>query len=95
MSQMTIRVTIELFGAFRQFTTQDALELSLEPGTDLSKLKKALEGALQSLSPQASQESIQSLLEASAFADEKAILSENLSLERDTTLAVLPPVCGG
>ncbi|MFL5812405.1 MAG: MoaD/ThiS family protein [Bdellovibrionia bacterium] len=95
MKQMMIQVKIELFGAFKRFAKHDDLELRLEPGTSLSDLRKALARALQSVNPQASHEPIQSLLESSAFADEKAILSESLSLDRDTTIAVLPPVCGG
>jgi molybdopterin converting factor small subunit len=91
MNPAKIQVKIELFGAFRQFTKQDTLELSVEQGIKLPELRKALERALH----ETPNKSLQSLIESSAFADEKAILDESLSLDHDMTLAVLPPVCGG
>lgn len=95
MMMKTIKLRIELFGAFRQYTKEENLEICLKPGASLKDLRKELGSALQNLSPSSSPTSIQGLIESSAFADERAVLSESLRLESDMNIAVLPPVCGG
>jgi molybdopterin converting factor small subunit len=94
-SRDEIELTIELFGAFRQYTKERNLEIHLPCGASLSDLRKELEHALLQLSPASAPSAIQSLIEASAFADESSIMSETLRFDRDMTIAVLPPVCGG
>lgn len=89
----SITLRLELFGAFRHYTTEENLEIRLNCGASLSDLRNELERALSQAHPQVN--SLRGLIEASAFADEKAVLSETLRLDRDMTIAVLPPVCGG
>jgi molybdopterin converting factor small subunit len=87
-----IKLKVELFGAFRQYTDHEYLEISLNPGSTIQDLRQTFEQALQAICPETS---VGDLIAASAFADVESILDERSRFERDMTLAVLPPVCGG
>ena len=83
MSEITL--TIQLFGAFREYG--DVVDLKVPAGSDLQDLKKALVNKLG--------EGQAALIQDSALATQTTVLTTNTNLTKDTTLAILPPVCGG
>lgn len=81
----SITLTVNLFGAFRGHENGRPLMLSLPHGATLGQVRSALKAALND----------HPLINDSALADETQILPEDAVFERDTQLAILPPVCGG
>lgn len=79
-----VRLTVQLFGALREHGAQ--IELAVPKGAGPIELRAALAEAL-AIDP--------ALLAISALANEDEVLDESATFERDGTLAVLPPVCGG
>jgi molybdopterin converting factor small subunit len=91
----SIRVCVQLFGAFRKYSSGSALRFEVPPGTTVSALRAHLGEALRSLCPAFPD---QALLDVSVLADEDRILDDGQSLGPgldEVSLAVLPPVCGG
>ena len=88
-----IEVELRLFGAFRNYGSETAeFRLSVPEKTSVASLKKAFAAELRGRVPHFSDEQ---LVEDSAIADERRILSSGDILERSCRLAILPPVCGG
>jgi molybdopterin converting factor small subunit len=83
----TVQIQLRLFGAFRRFGDGSVLSVPLRAGSGISDLRGALAELL------GGQHS--GLIADSSFADESAILSDDSVFDRDCTVAVLPPVCGG
>ena len=81
-----ITLTITPFGAFRAFAGQP-ITLPLPKGASLREVREALKEHFGF--------DRMRLVDESAFADEKQVLREEAIFERDTELAILPPVCGG
>lgn len=87
-----MNVKVLLFGGFRKFGNGREVEFSINPGSKVSDLRKMLALELSRLTPELSSEA---LIRDSAIANESRILSDHESIERPSTLAILPPVCGG
>jgi molybdopterin synthase sulfur carrier subunit len=90
--QSGIKVEISLFGAFRKFDNGRPFVLIVPQSADLSTIRQELGAELANRYPEFNQHT---LINESALADERAILREDYRVERDTRLAILPPVCGG
>lgn len=80
----SVTLTVNLFGAFRAGGNQP-VALTLPKGATLAEARHALKATLGN----------NSLVDDSALADDKQVLPEDAIFERDTELAILPPVCGG
>ncbi|MBI3555572.1 MAG: MoaD/ThiS family protein [Deltaproteobacteria bacterium] len=80
-----MKIKVRLFGAFRNYGNGSLLEVELDPGATVAALREALRVHVKE--PR--------LLSDSAFADETAVLIDAQVLRDGTTVAVLPPVCGG
>lgn len=80
----SVTLTVRLFGAFRA-VGNEPVTLTLPRGATITEARRALKSALGN----------NPLIDDSALADETQILPENAVFERDTELAILPPVCGG
>lgn len=87
-----IQIRLRLFGAFRKYHEGGEISLDLPERSGLSELRSALAARLAESHPGFGEAR---LLEDSAFADESAILPPDVRFERDCSVAVLPPVCGG
>jgi len=83
------QISIRLFGAFRQFGDDSAVQVTVPDNARMADLRQALQDHF------ADNENALSLLAASAFATDRAVLDEDDRLPRDEPLAILPPVCGG
>jgi molybdopterin converting factor small subunit len=81
----TITVNIRLFGAFRKYGEVAVLEAPA--GVGLDELKELLSTWIGGMEAP--------LVADSVFADEKEVLAAGVVIEKDASLAVLPPVCGG
>lgn len=83
MSEITL--SIQLFGAFREYG--DNVSVTLQTGAGIEDVKKALADKLG--------ENASTLIDDSALADEQHVLTGNAVFDKDARLAILPPVCGG
>lgn len=84
---MNQSITVKLFGAFRQGNPDGALTVEIPQGGCVADLREAMESALPD-------DNARSLLKASAFATDSAILDDN-DVVPDRDISILPPVCGG
>lgn len=81
----TVTITMRLYGAFRKY--QDSIALTVPAGSPVAAIKDALG---QALGPQA-----RDLVMDSVIANDKTILAPGFRIDTDSSLSVLPPVCGG
>ena len=89
----TITIKIEIFGAFRNFFDDKFIEFNLNAPCTLSDIRVALSKAMLEAKPDSE---INKLVNSSAFALDSDILNdESKTFDRDTQLAIIPPVCGG
>lgn len=87
-----IQVTVRLFGAFRNKVPSDEVQFNLPGASNLSEVRSAFLTELTKCNPDFTSAE---LIKHSAFADDSKILNETSRIEKDCTLAILPPVCGG
>lgn len=80
-----ITVSVKLYGAFRKYG--EKIELSVTEGSPVSAVKKALAAQLGNES--------MPLIGDSVLANDEAILPPDYVLDKDGSLSILPPVCGG
>lgn len=91
-----MRVSIQLFGAFRQFQARDVLELDLSDidgvsAPTVADVRRAFDAHALAHWPGYHS----GLLRSSALATEDALLRANSPIPVDGRLAVIPPVSGG
>jgi molybdopterin converting factor small subunit len=91
----SIQVRVQLFGAFRKYSSGSDLRFEVPPGTTVSAVRGHLGAgggrgvpAFVGRSPP----SLLVLADADRVLDEDQLLGAGLDV---VTLAVLPPVCGG
>jgi molybdopterin converting factor small subunit len=87
-----LAVTVRLFGAFRDLHGEGDLRLSVPSGTTVAELRGRIAVEMERRRPGTE---VARLLELSVLGDERAVLSDETKLERPSSLALLPPVCGG
>lgn len=90
--QGSVRLEICLYGAFRAYVGDGPLILDVPVGLRPTEIKARIGQALQVRFPGFAQ---QRLIESSALADERTVLTNDHVLACDASLALLPPVCGG
>lgn len=88
-----IELEIRLFGAFRKYEAQCVpLHLCVEEPATVPKIKGAL---VEKLRSQVSDFSDSQLIEDSALATDRRVLSSGDNVSTTCVLSILPPVCGG
>lgn len=85
-------IEIKLFGAFRKYVPSGKICLQLEGPSTARTLKEQIQ---EKILAQSSNYKGQNLVFESALATESAILSEEDLVDDKSSLALLPPVCGG
>lgn len=85
-----MQITLQTFGAFRQFGQNIALELSED--AKVADIRPPLILALAEFSASFD---IAGLVDSSRFATETEILEEDAMLQSGTLITILPPVSGG
>ncbi len=88
---MNIMITVKLYGAFRNYLNGQAAQFSVRKSSSLAEVLDAFSTTLKQTHPDFDS----ALLNESAFSDDTHILSMQTIFEQDTTLSILPPVCGG
>jgi len=86
-----MKITISLYGAFRECDPRGSVELDLSQPATVSDLRAAFEAHGRAHWPAFKS----GLLAASVFASEATLLRENEELPANGRVAVLPPVSGG
>ena len=84
-------VTVQLFGAFRQWQTDAPLALVVADDARIADVRAALHAHAQAQWPGFRE----GLLQVSAFASDTQVLRDADPVPGDGRLAVLPPVNGG
>ncbi len=84
---MNQSISVRLFGAFRQGNPESSLTVEIPEGGRVTDLRQAMESALPD-------DNARSLLKASAFATDSAVLDDD-DIVPDREVSILPPVCGG
>lgn len=87
-----MELTLSLYGAFRAYTNGQTMRLTVPSGTTVGELRALLERDLQCRHPGFNGND---LVSCSVFADERDILRDQAILADGTSIAVLPPICGG
>lgn len=87
-----IQVNIQMFGEFHHYLTKDIIHIEIPKNSPLSYVRQALAEEIQKTTPYVD---LSSLINSSALANENEILKDSFNLKENTTLAILPPVCGG
>lgn len=89
----SIKLSIKFFGALRQYIENGELNLILPEKMNLFQIRELI---ITTVRKQHSNFNHDYLFDSAVFANETTILQEkNYLVETDTTIAVLPPVCGG
>lgn len=88
--EVSMRITIQTFGAFRQFGRKIIIELG--EGAMVSDIRAPL---AQALAGKEASFDIAGLIESSRFATEVIILDEDAILTEGELITILPPVSGG
>jgi len=85
-----MEITIECFGAFRNFG--DEVSVTLHGDITVSDLRGHFYDALQKIDTNFDNKN---LLERSRFATDTEVLADNAPLTKSMRLAIIPPVSGG
>ena len=86
-----MKLHVQLFGPFRDFQPQAALELDVADGASVAAAREALAAHAAAHWPACTP----GLLRSTAFASEQAVLRDGDALPADGRIALIPPVNGG
>jgi molybdopterin synthase sulfur carrier subunit len=86
-----MKLHVQLFGPFRDFLPQAALELDVADGANVAAAREALAAHAAAHWPACTP----GLLRSTAFASEQAVLRDGDALPADGRIALIPPVNGG
>ena len=86
---MTDEITVQLFGAFRDYDPSGKTEIAYRDNMTALDIKESL---IKRLGGGAS---LERLISMSALADDETIYRDDAPIEKNKTLAILPPVAGG
>lgn len=89
-----MNIKIELFGAARDFSKQNILELNVENNSSLKDIRaKMIEYIKKNFS---NNENYIKIINSSAFSSkENIIISDNYKITNNEKIAIIPPIGGG
>ncbi len=87
-----IKIRIKLFGFLQDCCKDEVIEINASQGITIRAVKQKL---LSYFGDVTNDRRLQNLPENCVLADENEILFDEVKLNEDANLAVLPPVCGG
>ncbi len=90
--QDSVNVEINMFGMLKKFSEEPPLMLGVPAGSSIAEILDVLKKNLANRFPDFNHHKV---IDASVLADEKEVLKHDHIINQDTSLAVLPPVCGG
>jgi sulfur-carrier protein len=89
-----MKIKIELFGAARDFSDEDYLELTIPENITIKEVRNNLMNYIQNKYPDNS--NYIEIIKNSAFAnDQDVIVQDNYKLSTEKKLCIIPPVGGG
>ena len=88
-----MNIKIELFGAARDFSKQNILELNIENNSSLKDIRaKMIEYIKKNFS---NNENYIKIINSSAFSSKESIISDNYKITNNEKIAIIPPIGGG
>jgi molybdopterin converting factor small subunit len=89
-----MKIKLELFGASRDFSNEDHLELEVQDKASIDDLKNVI---IKYLNKNFSgNESFIKIVKSSAFCSENnEIISDNYKITKDQKIGIIPPIGGG
>ena len=89
-----MKVRIELFGASRDFSDQNSLELDVENNSTIKDIRNKIKDYLEKNFK--SNENFKKIVNSSAFCSESNnIVSDNYKITSNQKIAIIPPIGGG
>ena len=89
-----MKITVELFGASRDFSNKDYLEFIIKDQLVIKDLRKEIIDYLEENFKE--NESFKKIVENSAFCSENNnIIEDNYKITKDQKIGIIPPIGGG
>ena len=89
-----MKITVELFGAAREFSNQDFIELNLLQPSSIKDLKNELVKMIDDKFN--GNQNFKKIVMSSVFCSENDnIVSDNFKIDKKQTFGIIPPVGGG
>ena len=89
-----MKITLELFGASRDFSNKDYLEFEIKDKLQIKGLKKEIIDYLEENFK--GNESFKKIVENSAFcSEENNIIEDSYKIIKDQKIGIIPPIGGG
>ena len=88
-----MKIQIELFGASREFSDQNYLELNIENDSTIKDIrKKIIDYLIKNFD---GNENFIKIVNSSAFCLNNNIISDNYKITNNEKIAIMPPIGGG
>ena len=89
-----MRITLELFGASRDFSKKDHLEFEIKKEIEIKDFRKEIINYLNKNFN--GNENFKKIVETSAFCSENNnIINDNYKILKDQKIGIIPPIGGG
>ena len=89
-----MKITLELFGASRDFSDKDYLEFIIKDQLKIKDLRKEIIDYLEQNFK--GNENFKKIVENSAFcSEENNIIKDNYKITKDQKIGIIPPIGGG
>ena len=89
-----MKIKIELYGASRDFSSQNSLDLNLDNNSTIKDIRNELINYLDKKF--SGNESYKKIVNSSAFCSENNnIVSDNYKIKNNKKIAIIPPIGGG
>jgi molybdopterin converting factor small subunit len=87
-----MKLTLKTFGQARELFEQTELAVNLDTPLTARQFKQSL---FEHITPILNRDKAQAILSVCAIATESEILADDFVIDKDLSIALLPPVCGG
>ena len=89
-----MKITLELFGASRDFSNKDYLEFDIKDQLEVKDLRKEITDYLEENFK--GNQSFKKIVEGSVFCSEdNNIIEDNYKITKDQKIGIIPPIGGG
>ena len=89
-----MKIKLELFGVCRVFSKQDYLDFDFESDIQIKDLRKKVEGFVNKKFPE--NKNFLEMVNKSAFSSQaNEIVDDDFKLDKNQTIAIIPPIGGG
>ena len=89
-----MKITLELFGASRDFSNKDYLEFNIKDHFEVKDLRKIIINYLEKNFK--GNKNFQKIVENSSFCSEdNNIMADNYKITKDQKIGIIPPIGGG